>query len=170
MPLGLIGLASTLYNNFLPYLWVCIIPDPYVFAHVNVPFSLASRGAKFQDATYATVYRNVSTVLENLFELSLNANQHSKSSLLRPAFLARLSPDGSSSFHSSGGVVRWLPPRVRKSLLSRTELAQRPRTQTQCSRGCRCSRVRPPVTPVRFWGGTAGTRSAVTWVYPDARK
>ena len=23
MPLGLIGLASTLYNNFLPYLWVC---------------------------------------------------------------------------------------------------------------------------------------------------
>lgn len=36
---GLIGLASTLYNNFLPYL-------------------LASRGAKFQDATYFTTYRN----------------------------------------------------------------------------------------------------------------
>ncbi|KAH9976863.1 MFS general substrate transporter [Lactifluus volemus] len=36
---GLIGLASTLYNNFLPYL-------------------LASRGAKFQDATYYTTYRN----------------------------------------------------------------------------------------------------------------
>ncbi|KAI0255593.1 MFS general substrate transporter, partial [Lactifluus subvellereus] len=36
---GLIGLASTLYNNFLPYL-------------------LASRGAKFQDATYSTIYRN----------------------------------------------------------------------------------------------------------------
>ncbi|KAI0291552.1 MFS general substrate transporter [Russula brevipes] len=36
---GLIGLALTLYNNFLPYL-------------------LASRGAKFQDATYSTTYRN----------------------------------------------------------------------------------------------------------------
>ncbi|KAI0277810.1 MFS general substrate transporter [Russula aff. rugulosa BPL654] len=36
---GLIGLASTLYNNFLPYL-------------------LVSRGAKFQDATYFTTYRN----------------------------------------------------------------------------------------------------------------
>jgi len=36
---GLIGLASTLYNNFLPYL-------------------LASRGAKFADATYYTTYRN----------------------------------------------------------------------------------------------------------------
>ncbi|KAH9980571.1 MFS general substrate transporter [Russula compacta] len=36
---GLIGLASTLYNNFLPYL-------------------LASRGAKFQDATYFITYRN----------------------------------------------------------------------------------------------------------------
>ncbi|KAH9031886.1 MFS general substrate transporter [Lactarius pseudohatsudake] len=36
---GLIGLATTLYNNFLPYL-------------------LASRGAKFDDATYHTTYRN----------------------------------------------------------------------------------------------------------------
>ncbi|KAI0318400.1 MFS general substrate transporter [Amylostereum chailletii] len=36
---GIIGLASTLYNNFLPYL-------------------LASRGAKFDDATYYTTYRN----------------------------------------------------------------------------------------------------------------
>ncbi|VDB96955.1 unnamed protein product [Peniophora sp. CBMAI 1063] len=36
---GLIGLASTLYNNFLPYL-------------------LASRGAQFDDATYYTTYRN----------------------------------------------------------------------------------------------------------------
>ncbi|KAI0060083.1 MFS general substrate transporter [Artomyces pyxidatus] len=36
---GIIGLASTLYNNFLPYL-------------------LASRGAKFEDATYYTTYRN----------------------------------------------------------------------------------------------------------------
>ncbi|KAH9003689.1 MFS general substrate transporter [Lactarius hatsudake] len=36
---GLIGLATTLYNNFLPYL-------------------LASRGAKFEDATYHTTYRN----------------------------------------------------------------------------------------------------------------
>ena len=77
MSLGLIGLASTLYNNFLPYLWVCIFPDPYVFAHVNVRFSLASRGAKFQDATYATVYRNVST--RNSFELFLNANQRTAS-------------------------------------------------------------------------------------------
>jgi hypothetical protein len=30
-------------------------------AYVNVQSSLASRGATFQDATYATVYRNVST-------------------------------------------------------------------------------------------------------------
>ncbi|KAF8258166.1 MFS general substrate transporter [Lactarius quietus] len=37
---GLIGLATTLYNNFLPYL-------------------LASRGAKFEDATYHTTYRNL---------------------------------------------------------------------------------------------------------------
>ncbi|KAI9454271.1 MFS general substrate transporter [Russula earlei] len=36
---GLIGLASTLYSNFLPYL-------------------LATRGAKFEDATYYTTYRN----------------------------------------------------------------------------------------------------------------
>ncbi|KAI0270602.1 MFS general substrate transporter [Gloeopeniophorella convolvens] len=36
---GIIGLASTLYNNFLPFL-------------------LASRGAKFDDATYFTTYRN----------------------------------------------------------------------------------------------------------------
>ncbi|KAI0053514.1 MFS general substrate transporter [Auriscalpium vulgare] len=36
---GIIGLASTLYNNFLPYL-------------------LASRGAKFDDASYYTTYRN----------------------------------------------------------------------------------------------------------------
>ncbi|KAI0035530.1 MFS general substrate transporter [Vararia minispora EC-137] len=36
---GLIGLASTLYNNFLPFL-------------------LASRGAQFDDATYYTTYRN----------------------------------------------------------------------------------------------------------------
>ena len=95
---------------------------------------------------------------------------HSKSSLPRPAFLARLSPDGPSSFHLSGGAGRWLPPRVRKSLLPGTDLAQRPPTRIQYSRGCRCSRVRPPGTPVRFWGGTAGTRFAVTWVYPDARQ
>ena len=37
---GIIGLASTLYNNFLPYL-------------------LASRGAKFGDSTYYITYRNV---------------------------------------------------------------------------------------------------------------
>ncbi|KAA1466887.1 MFS general substrate transporter [Dentipellis sp. KUC8613] len=36
---GIIGLASTLYNSFLPFL-------------------LASRGAKFDDATYYTTYRN----------------------------------------------------------------------------------------------------------------
>ncbi|EIM84320.1 MFS general substrate transporter [Stereum hirsutum FP-91666 SS1] len=36
---GIIGLASTLYNSFLPYL-------------------LASRGAQFDDATYYTTYRN----------------------------------------------------------------------------------------------------------------
>ncbi|THH15873.1 hypothetical protein EW146_g4677 [Bondarzewia mesenterica] len=36
---GIIGLASTLYNSFLPYL-------------------LASRGARFDDATYYTTYRN----------------------------------------------------------------------------------------------------------------
>ncbi|ETW79672.1 major facilitator superfamily [Heterobasidion irregulare TC 32-1] len=36
---GIIGLASTLYNNFLPYLF-------------------ASRGARFDDATYYTTYRN----------------------------------------------------------------------------------------------------------------
>ena len=36
---GLIGLASTLYNNFLPFL-------------------LASKGAQFDDATYYTTYRN----------------------------------------------------------------------------------------------------------------
>ncbi|TFY74867.1 hypothetical protein EWM64_g9144 [Hericium alpestre] len=37
---GIIGLASTLYNSFLPFL-------------------LASRGAKFADATYYTTYRNI---------------------------------------------------------------------------------------------------------------
>ena len=41
---GIIGLASTLYNNFLPYL-------------------LASRGAKFGDSSYYITYRNVSSDL-----------------------------------------------------------------------------------------------------------
>jgi hypothetical protein len=38
--IGIIGLASTLYNNFLPFL-------------------LASRGAKFGDSSYYITYRNV---------------------------------------------------------------------------------------------------------------
>lgn len=37
---GIIGLASTLYNNFLPFL-------------------LASRGAQFGDSSYYITYRNV---------------------------------------------------------------------------------------------------------------
>ena len=40
MRTGIIGLASTLYNNFLPYL-------------------LASRGAQFGDSSYYITYRNV---------------------------------------------------------------------------------------------------------------
>ena len=42
----------------------------------NVPiFSLASRGAKFRDATYYTTYRNVSVYSKNFFESFLITNQ-----------------------------------------------------------------------------------------------
>lgn len=44
---GIIGLASTLYNNFLPFL-------------------LASRGAKFGDSSYYITYRNVCSPLSFL--------------------------------------------------------------------------------------------------------
>ena len=53
--LGIIGLASTLYNNFLPYL-------------------LASRGAKFGNPSYSIAYRNVRARLLS-FMRSLTALQ-----------------------------------------------------------------------------------------------
>jgi hypothetical protein len=53
------------------------------------PFSLASRGAKFHDATYFTVYRNVSARIS--YESFLNANQSTASHNLRNRHTQRVS-------------------------------------------------------------------------------
>lgn len=70
--LGIIGLASTLYNNFLPFL-------------------LASRGAQFGDSSYYITYRNVcrSSFSRCLSLLTLSSQQVILSVLGIPgAFLA----------------------------------------------------------------------------------
>lgn len=65
---GIIGLASTLYNSFLPFLCVFATRQALSFmgfflgivAHNFGFFRLASRGAQFGDSSYYITYRNVS--------------------------------------------------------------------------------------------------------------
>ena len=64
MTLGIIGLASTLYNNFLPFLWVMIT---FVKKRGLIKYRLASRGAHFGDASLNITYRNVHDFFIYLF-------------------------------------------------------------------------------------------------------
>jgi hypothetical protein len=54
---GIIGLASTLYNNFLPYL--CVFRH-HIIGVCLIPRRLSSRGAVFGDGSLFITYRNVS--------------------------------------------------------------------------------------------------------------
>jgi hypothetical protein len=58
---AIIGLASTLYNSFLPYLYVHCLSLMLMSAELFF-FRLASRGADFGDANLYTSYRNVGTI------------------------------------------------------------------------------------------------------------
>lgn len=67
---GIIGLASTLYNSFLPFLCVFVAPQAPPASSSSSEswltirfFSLASRGARFGDSSYYITYRNVRLLL-----------------------------------------------------------------------------------------------------------
>jgi hypothetical protein len=87
---GIIGLASTLYNSFLPYL-------------------LASRGAHFGDSSYYITYRNV-RVLPLCITFSSDKYTSRTSSSRSSACPARSCLRGQSSCRCSAGAARSRAP------------------------------------------------------------
>jgi hypothetical protein len=54
--IGIVGLATTLYDSFLPFLWVV---QNFHCSSLLIFTRLASRGAHFGDASLFITYRNV---------------------------------------------------------------------------------------------------------------
>ena len=144
---GIIGLASTLYNNFLPFL-------------------LASRGAKFGDSSYYITYRNVRILssFTHIHALITSLQQVILSILGIPgAFLAGWAVE--QPYIGRRGTLAISSGKYPSFSLFMVHYSTTPARYLKGSLVFSSLRVRRRGRVMRCWGGIVGMRFIVMYVF-----